>query len=91
VDRNRRLVGEFLEGRPELECVPSDAGSLAFPRLRGIPDAGPFVERLLTEFDTAVVPGCFFDAPAHFRIAFGGAHDNLVGGLSALGRALDTL
>jgi aspartate/methionine/tyrosine aminotransferase len=91
VDKNRRVVTAFIDSRPELEWVRSDAGTLAFPRLRGVPDAGPFIDRLLSEFDTAVVPGRFFDAPAHFRIAFGGAHDNLTGGLSALGRALDSL
>ncbi len=91
VEPNRQLVTDFIEGRPELEWVRPDAGSLAFPRLRGERDAAPFVERLLTEFETAVVPGRFFEAPEHFRIAFGGARDNLKGGLEALGRALDSM
>ncbi len=56
---------------PQLECVVPRA-TLAFPRLRGAADAGPFVESLFARSGTAVAPGHFFGAPAHFRIAFGG-------------------
>jgi aspartate/methionine/tyrosine aminotransferase len=85
------LMSDFVAQRRELDWVPPSGGTVAFPRLRGHDDAGPFVERLLAEFDTSVVPGRFFEAPAHFRIAFGGDHAALTGGLEQLGRALDTL
>lgn len=90
VDANRALVDEFLEQHPGLECVPS-ATSIAFPRIRGIDDAGPFVQSLRDRHDTQVVPGSFFDRPAHFRIAFGGDRAVLAGGLERLGRALSDL
>ncbi len=87
VDANLTAVSAFLESRPELEWVPPRS-TLAFPRLAGVADAGPFVDRLFRETGTAVAPGRFFGAPAHFRIAFGGDPDAVREGLAAIGRAL---
>jgi len=83
-----RRLAAFVDSRDELEWVQPVAGTVGFPRLRGYDDAGPFIEALLEDFDTAVVPGRFFSAPAHFRIAFSGDPDVLAGGLEQLGRAL---
>ena len=69
---NGRVVREFLASRSDLEAVLPQAGTVVFPSIRGVADAGPFVERLARDFETDVVPGHFFQAPAHFRIAFGG-------------------
>ena len=52
-------------------------------------DATPFVERLLRERRTAVGPGAFFEAPAHFRLGYGGNTDTIRNGLAHLGAALD--
>ena len=87
VAANLTAVSAFLESRPELEWVPPRS-TLAFPRLAGVADAGPFVDRLFRETGTAVAPGRFFGAPAHFRIAFGGDPDAVREGLAAIGRAL---
>jgi aspartate/methionine/tyrosine aminotransferase len=89
VGPNAALVGRFIDGRAELEWVRPAGASLAFPRLRGVTDERPFVDRLLDDYDTAVVPGHFFDAPGHFRIASGGRRDTLERGLADIGRALD--
>jgi aspartate/methionine/tyrosine aminotransferase len=86
---NQPLVREFLQSRAELEWVQSDGATVVFPRIRGIDDATRFAERLLAERETAVVPGRFFDAPAHFRLGFGGSTDVLVDGLAALSAALE--
>ena len=48
----------------------------------------PFVDRLFRETGTAVAPGRFFGAPAHFRIAFGGDPALVREGLAAIGRCL---
>ena len=88
LDANGRAVRAFLESRPELEYVQPGAGTVVFPRIRGIDDAGPFVERLAREFETDVVPGRFFQAPAHFRLGFGGRPEVLAEGLTLLGLAL---
>ncbi|MFN2387834.1 MAG: pyridoxal phosphate-dependent aminotransferase [Thermoanaerobaculia bacterium] len=88
VDVNGALVAGFLAGRPELESVPP-RGTIVFPRFRDGSDAGHFAEGLLRDHGVAVVPGAFFEAPAHFRLAFGGATDPLRRGLEAIGRQLD--
>jgi aspartate/methionine/tyrosine aminotransferase len=91
LERNGTAVRTFLRSRPELEWVDPPAGSIVFPRLRGAADAEPFITCLLSDYQTAVVPGRFFEAPAHFRIAFGGRPDILAGGLKRIGQACDTL
>jgi aspartate/methionine/tyrosine aminotransferase len=86
---NGHVVREFLASRRDLEAVLPQAGTVVFPRLRGVQDSGPFVDRLARDFETDVVPGRFFQAPAHFRIAFGGRADVVAEGLAQLGKALD--
>ncbi len=81
---------EFLASRQDLEAVRPQAGTVVFPRIRGVEDAGPFVERLARDFDMDVVPGRFFQAPAHFRVAFGGRAEVLAEGLAQLRKALDS-
>jgi len=89
LDTNLRLVRAFLASRPELEWIDPAAGTVVFPRLRGTDDTTPLAECLLRDHETAVVPGRFFEAPAHFRLGFGGATEPLRGGLNALAAALD--
>jgi aspartate/methionine/tyrosine aminotransferase len=79
----------FVDARSELEWVPPVGGSVGFPRIRGVGDSSPFVRALRERFDTGVVPGRFFEAPAHFRIALGGRADVLEEGLERLAQALD--
>ena len=86
--RNAARVTAFLASRPELEWVES-AGTVVFPRIRGTADATPFTDRLLRERKTAVVPGSYFEAPAHFRLGFGGETSRLERGLEQLAAALD--
>jgi aspartate/methionine/tyrosine aminotransferase len=86
---NLALLRPFLAGRPELDVQEPRAGTVIFPRLRGVDDAETFASRLLLERQTAVVPGRFFQAPAHVRIGYGGRTGDLAGGLAALGDALD--
>ena len=81
--RNAPLVRAFFDSRLELECVPSSA-TIGFPRFRDGQDADPFIERLFRERSVAVVPGSFFESPAHFRIAFGGATETVEKGLEAI-------
>jgi hypothetical protein len=88
LDTNVRLVRDFLAGRPALEWVDPGGGTVVFPRLRGVDDTSALADRLLREHETAIVPGRFFEAPAHFRLGFGGATEVVAGGLQALGREL---
>lgn len=86
---NAPQVHAFVNSRPELEWVEPRGGTVCFPRLRDAADTSPFAARLLTERDTAVVPGRFFEAPEHFRIGFSGPAKTLSPGLDAIGAALD--
>jgi aspartate/methionine/tyrosine aminotransferase len=86
---NRQRLRAFLDGSPELEYVDSGRGTVVFPRIAGVDDSTTFVDRLFAERDTAVAPGHFFEAPAHFRIGIGGPADTLDRGLTALRAALD--
>jgi hypothetical protein len=79
----------FMAGQPALEWVAPPGGTVAFPRLRSTVSADAFADRLLRDFATAVVPGRFFEAPAHFRVALGIPGEILERGLQAVGRALD--
>jgi aspartate/methionine/tyrosine aminotransferase len=88
---NRPLVHEFLRRRPEIEVVLPRNSTVVFPRIRGVRDTSAFAERLLTDHGTAVVPGRFFEAPAHFRLGFGGPTELVRGGLARIGAALDEL
>jgi hypothetical protein len=88
LDANRPLLQRFLDGRTDLEWAAS-AGTVVFPRMRGVDDTTAFTERLLATRETAVVPGRFFQAPAHIRIGFGGPTDTLEKGLTAIAQCLD--
>ena len=83
------MVREFVDSRPELEWIEPKGGTVCFPRLRGVDDTSTFAHRLMTERETAVVPGRFFEAPRHFRIGFSSTPEIVSGGLEAIGRALD--
>lgn len=87
VEPNRRLLIDFIAGTPRLDCV-LPAATVAFPRLRGVEDAGPFVETLRRNFETQLAPGSFFEAPAHFRIALAGEGSVLEAGLTRVAAAL---
>jgi aspartate/methionine/tyrosine aminotransferase len=86
---NGGLVRRFLESRSELQWLEPWSGTVVFPRIRGVADTSAFAERLMVEHETAVVPGRFFETPAHFRLGFGGATDTVRGGLDAVAKALD--
>jgi aspartate/methionine/tyrosine aminotransferase len=85
--RNKAVADAFLAAHPQLEWAPS-AGTIVFPRIRGVADAAPFVDRLMREQKTAVGPGHFFEAPAHFRIGYGGDTDKIRAGLDRVSALL---
>ena len=88
---NTGLMRTFLTAHPRLEVALPPQTSVTFPRLEGVDDSGPFVERLHRDEGVAVAPGRFFDAPNHFRLSLAGRTEVLADGLARLGRALDRL
>lgn len=91
LEPNLARISALVESRSELEWIPPAGGSVGFPRVRGMHDTREFVERLRSRYDTGVVPGYFFEAPQHFRVALGGRTEVLEEGLARLGRALDEM
>jgi hypothetical protein len=87
---NRKRFNVFLAERDDLDCAPAEHGITAFPRWAG-GDTQRLDDRLREAYDTAVVPGRWFEMPDHFRIGFGLPADDFAEGLSRLGRALDDL
>jgi hypothetical protein len=88
LDTNRRCLREFLQSRSDLETFFPEYGTIAFPRLkRGNIDK--LCKLLRHQFDTAVVPGKFFECPDHFRIGVGGEVEAIRASLEQLGRGLD--
>lgn len=91
VAANVAIARDFAEAQPRLEVVLPDPTTVIFPRLRGAGDTTAFAEQLFTRFDTAVVPGRFFEAPAHIRVGLGTTAATLRGGLERLASALTDL
>ena len=88
LDRNRQLLNEFLDTRDDLEVVRPEFGTVMFPRVRrGTSER--LCQLLREKYETSVVPGIFFEMPAHFRIGIAGDTDVLKAGLEQLGNALD--
>jgi len=90
LDRNRRILNEFLDTRDDLEAVRPEFGTTMFPRVRGA-SSEELCRVLREKYETSVVPGRFFEMPAHFRIGITIDTDVLEAGLERLGLALDEL
>ena len=90
LDRNRELLNEFLDTRADLEVVRPEFGTVMFPRVRH--GTSEQLCRLLREkYETSVVPGSFFEMPAHFRVGITADTDVLEEGLRRLALALDEI
>jgi aspartate/methionine/tyrosine aminotransferase len=90
LDQNRRLLNAFLDQRDDLEAVRPAAGSIMFPRVKQ-GDSEKVCKLLREKYETSLVPGRFFEMPAHFRIGLGGDSETMAKGLVRLGAALDEL
>jgi aspartate/methionine/tyrosine aminotransferase len=88
LDANRKLLNEFLDQRDDLAAIRPAAGSIMFPRVTDA-NSEKLCELLREKYETSVVPGIFFEMPAHFRIGLGGDTETLTEGLRRLGAALD--
>jgi aspartate/methionine/tyrosine aminotransferase len=87
---NRGLLKKFFDSRDDLLAIRPGAGTIAFPQLAG-GNADAFCQLLREKYETAVVPGRFFDAPEHFRLGIGGETEMVREGLSRVAAALDDL
>ena len=87
VDADRKLLLDFLMKESGLSAVWTEWGTTSFVQLL---DRNPddFLHRLRAEFDTSVVPGRFFEMPAHFRIGMGVNTEMFAEGLKRISCAL---
>jgi aspartate/methionine/tyrosine aminotransferase len=90
LDRNRQLLNDFLDTREDLEVVRPEFGTVMFPRVV-TGSAEKLCQLLREKYETSVVPGSFFELPAHFRVGIAGDSKVLEEGLERLGAALDEL
>jgi aspartate/methionine/tyrosine aminotransferase len=90
LERNRRLLNDFLDTRRDLETIRPQFGTVMFPRVRK-GTAEELCRMLREQYETSVVPGKFFEMPEHFRIGISGETNQLSAGLERLGKALDEL
>jgi aspartate/methionine/tyrosine aminotransferase len=90
LDRNRGLLNAFLDTREDLEVVRAEFGTVVFPRVRS-GDSEALCRLLREKYETSVVPGAFFELPAHFRLGIAVATDVLREGLERLAKALSEL
>lgn len=90
LETNRAVLNDFLESREELKTNRSECGTTCFPRLmKGRVDD---LSRLLHEkYDTAIVPGRFFESAQHLRIGMCAEPELFKTGVERLGHALDEL
>jgi len=90
LDANRSVWDSFLDGRSDLEVSGAPRGTTVFPRVLSC-DADALCARLRERYETSLVPGRFFGAPAHVRVGLCGDPEIFREGLARLGRALDDL
>jgi aspartate/methionine/tyrosine aminotransferase len=88
LDANRARVNQFLDSRDDISAVRPEAGTIVFPKLaNGRADA--FCQLLRQKYDTAVVPGHFFEMPDFFRLGYSVDAETLENGLQRIASALD--
>lgn len=88
LEANRPMVRSWLDTmKDRIEADFPSQGCLCFPRPRGI-DVDSLFSLAESKFDVVIAPGRFFDAPAHFRLGFGGETNALKQGLDRLADAI---
>ena len=90
LETNRAVLNDFLDSREELNAVRVGQGTTCFPRfMKGSVDR--LSDLLHEKYDTAIVPGRFFESPQHFRIGMCAEPEFFKGGIERLDAALDEL
>jgi len=90
LETNRAVLNDFYDSREDLKIEHTRIGTTSFPELmRGTVDD---LYTLLTEkYESAIVPGRFFESPQHFRIGMCAEPELFGEGVQRLGKALDEI
>lgn len=86
---NRASLNQFLDTRDDLDAVRTDSGTTSFPLLRH-GSVETLCDLLHEKYETAIVPGKFFEMPQHFRMGICCEPPTFKSGLERLGAALDS-
>jgi aspartate aminotransferase len=97
-DRRRRKIHELLNDAPGVSCIEPEGAFYAFPSFKGALDREirgrrasttiELAEILLDEARVSIVPGEAFGAPGYARLAFALSDDDLVEGVTRIGKLL---
>ena len=88
LDANRPVMNTFLRERCDLECDIPEFGTCAAPRLKS--GSVEELDNLLRQkYETAIVPGRFFEMPEHFRVGIGASPEMTREAFVRLAAALD--
>ena len=90
IERNRALLLPFLHSSSQIDLTLPDYGTCVFPRLKS-GDGDRLFDLLYDRYDTAVVPGRFFEMADHFRLGIGVENNIFAEGLERLRSALGKL
>ncbi len=88
IEANKTLVKNWIDQEKGLSWVEPEDGVVCFPRIESSLSGDELADILRKNYDTAVVPGRFFEQNQHFRLAYGGDTDSLAAGLENIGNAL---
>jgi aspartate/methionine/tyrosine aminotransferase len=85
----RETFEAWMRDHPDVRWSSPAGGVAAFLTIRGIADTSDLCRWLLTDRDTAVVPGLFFGDASGLRLAFGVPLRTLEPALENLGQAIE--
>jgi len=90
LETNRAVLNDFLDTREDLNVVRTESGTTCFPLLmKGrVEDLASLLHE---KYETAIVPGRFFESPQHLRIGICAEPAMFSEGVQRLGAALDEL
>lgn len=86
--RNHAIVSEWIASRKDVQWVPSNGTPICFVKVP-VNDTRKFVDYLIDNYQTRVVPGYYFGAEGFLRIGYGCREEVLIEGLARLGKALE--
>ena len=87
LETNRAALNQFFDARDDVDVVRTDFGTTSFPRLDN--NVENLCELLQEKYETAVVPGRFFESPQHIRIGLCCQPEMFKIGIEKVSKALD--
>jgi aspartate/methionine/tyrosine aminotransferase len=90
LDQNHKLLNDFLNSRDDLEAYRPGFGTVVFPRLKN-GKVDELSEILINKYETAIVPGKYFEMPNYFRIGLSCKPDIFQAGIENIDKALNDL